>query len=65
MKYFPPSEMLAQNNREYSEESESGEDSDMNGLSHEMESDEGGADNELHVKIIGFMVTSLYKESNR
>ena len=61
MKYFPPSEMLAQNNREYSEESESVEDSDMNGLSHEMGSDDGGSDNELHVKIIEFMVNSLQK----
>ena len=65
MKYFFRSKMSDQNNRESIEESDSGEDSDGNGLSHEMDSDEGGADNELHVKIIGFMVTSLYKESNR
>ena len=42
--------MSDQNNRESSEESEYGEDSDGNGLSHKMESDDGGADNELHVK---------------
>ena len=61
VKYFPPSKTPAKNNREYSKESESGEDSDLNGLSHEMGSDDGGSDNELHVKIIEFMVNSLQK----
>ena len=51
-----PSKMSDQNNRESSEDSESGEDSDGNVLSYEMYSDDGVADNELHVKIILFMV---------
>ena len=56
VKYFFPYNILVQNNREYSEESEYGEVSDGNGLNDETERDDGGAENELHVKRIGFMV---------
>ena len=42
------SKISAQNNKESSEESDYGEDSGGNGLSHEMESDEGVTENELH-----------------
>ena len=61
MKYFFRSKMSDQNNRESIEESDSGEDIDGNRLSHEMESNDGGTENELHVKKIGFMVNSLQK----
>ena len=59
MKYFFPSIMSDQKNRDSSEESESREDSDGNGLSHETESDDVGAENKLHVKIIRLLVKSI------
>ena len=65
LKYLFSSKISAQNNRDSSKESDSSKDSDGNGLSHEMESDDGESENELHVKIIGFMVNSLQKESSR
>ena len=57
--------MLNKNNRESVEESEYGKDSYGVGLSHEMDIDDGVAENELHVKIIVFIVESLQKERNR
>ena len=59
VKDFFPFKILDWNNRESSEESKSGEDSGGDGLSREIDSADGGAENELHIKIIWFMVNSL------